>query len=136
MDEEKIDTFRSAPNLPFHYYGDIVRRLFILSAIIMVVTLPFLTSSLPVSPLVSILVIVLLSLTAGLLAPRNRWVISVNLLVSLAAVIAFEYCAVDAYQRLSFDSLLFLVNQVLAIIFVFALYYASKTIRSIFNKEY
>ena len=134
MDNEKIELIRNKYGLPFHYYGDIVRKLFILSAIIMIVTLPFLTDRLPVPPFISIIIIVALPLITGFLAPRNKWVISLDLLVSSVAVIVFEYYAVQAYKTSPVSDTLFLVNQTLAIIFLFASYYASKTMRSLFSK--
>ncbi len=134
MDQEKIELIRNKFGLPFHYYGDTVRRLFILSAIIMIVTLPFLANRLPVPPFTSILLIVALALMAGFLAPRNKWAITFDLLVSVGGVLVFEYYAVDAYNAYSVSDILFLVDQTLAILFLFASYYASKTMRSLFNK--
>jgi hypothetical protein len=134
MDEEKVETIRNKYGLPFHYYGDTVRRLFVVASVIMILALPFLTDRLPVPTIISILVIVLLTVTAGFLAPRNRWVISLDLLVSIGAVITFEYYAVQTYRDYSFADMLFIGNQVLAILFLFASYYSSKTMRSLFNK--
>jgi len=134
MDEEKIETIRNKYGLPFHYYGDVVRRLFILSAVLMIATLPFLSNRLPVSVPVSILVIVVLSIAAGFIAPRNRFAIYVNFAVSVTAVIIFEYYAVLFYKAYSAKDSLFIADQSLAVIFLFASYYASKTIRSLINK--
>ena len=134
MEEDKVETIRNKYGLPLHYYGDVVRKLFIAASIIMIVTLPFLTNRLPVPAFVSIIIIVLLSLAAGFLAPRNKLFISLNLLISIGAVLVFEYYAVDAYRTYSLTDMLFAVNQVLAMIFLFASYYASKTTRSLFNK--
>lgn len=131
MDDEKIESIRSKYGLPRHYYGDTVRRLFVLSAIIMVLTLPLLQNRLPVPPLVSILSIVFVGLFAGFLAPRNKWSIRLDVVVSLFGLLVFEYYAVEAYKMYSFSDIFFIINQILAVIFLFALYNSAKTIRSL-----
>jgi len=131
MNEEKIETIRSKYGMPRHYYGDTVRSLFILAAVIMIATLPFLTSRLPVPPTTSIIAIVALSIVAGLLSPRGKLIIWVNLFVSTAALLTFEYYAVQTYKMYSFADMLFWVDQILAIIFLFSLYYSAKTVRSL-----
>ena len=133
MDEEKITTIRNKYGVPLHYYGDTVRRLYVFSALIMIATLPFFTDRIPVPFFLSIIIIVLITLGAGFLAPRNKLAISFNLLISIGAVLVFEYYAVDAYKSHSYTDLFFLANQTLAIIFLFASYYATKTLRSLFN---
>src|SRR5690348_15461606 len=107
MDREK--------NEMAHYYGDIVRKLFIASAVTMIVTLPFLNSRLPVSTLTSVLIIVILSLAAGFIAPKSKLAISLDTAVSLLGLIVFEYYAVKAYRLYSFSDTFFLVNQLLAL---------------------
>jgi hypothetical protein len=133
--EKKPDQVQSKHVTWGHYYGDIVRRLFVLASFIMVVALPFLNDRLPVASTTSILGIVVISLVAGFLAPRNKWAIALNLLVSISALLVFENQAVEAYKLYSFSDPLFIVDQTLAVIFLFALYYSAKTFRSIFSSK-
>lgn len=131
--ENKIESIQNKYGKSAHYHGDVVRKLFILGAIIMVVTLPFLSHRLPTSPFVSILIIILLGSTAGFISPKGTWVIPMNFIISAVAVLAFEYYAIDAYTKYSATDSLFLTDQALAIIFLFALYYSAKTFRAKFS---
>jgi hypothetical protein len=112
----------------FHYYGDIVRKLFLAGAVIMLLSMAFFQTLIPVSVLTSTLIILILILGAGLIAPLQKWIIVLNVIVAGASVYIFEYYAVDSYlkNRTSF----FVVNELLAIIFLIAFYYVVKTIRS------
>jgi hypothetical protein len=113
----------------FHYYGNLVRRFFLLGAIIMLVTLPFLNALLPVSLFYSLFAIVVLSLVAGLTSPRKMWAIGLDEVIAVFAVMVFEYYAVSYYLEYSASSPLFIVNQLLALNFLVALYYNTKTLR-------
>jgi hypothetical protein len=127
-----MEKIRNKYGLPLHYYGDNVRQLLLVASVIMIATLPFLSSRLPVSTVWSIVVIVLLCLSAGFLAPRKKLAIILNLLISIGGFAVFEYTAVDTYSRFeSVTDMLFMINQVLALVFLFALYYSAKTFRSI-----
>jgi len=119
----------------FHYYGDIVRKLFLAGAIIMLLTLPVLNPLLPLPIFDSLLTIIILSLVAGLTSPRKKWTLFVNEIIAIGAVIAFEYYAVNYYIAYSAESTIFLVNQLLAVIFLFALYYNTKTIRGMISGD-
>lgn len=114
-----------------HYYGNFVRRLFLLGAIIMAITLPSLHSLVPGNTYLGLFIIIILGLVSGLISPMQRVVITINLLISLVAVFVFEYYAVSNYVPSSFGDLFFWVNQILAIVFLLALYYSSKTFRGL-----
>lgn len=125
IEEGKVD------NPPSHYYGDVVRRLFLAGAILMAITLPFILEFFPTPIHISLFGIIILGLVAGLISPQQKWVIIVNFLISLGAFAVFEYFAVITYMELSITSLFFWINQVLAVIFLISLYYASKTFRGV-----
>ncbi|MEX2436787.1 MAG: hypothetical protein WD471_01325 [Candidatus Paceibacterota bacterium] len=111
-----------------HYYGDSVRKLFLLGAIVMVLALPSLHIFVPGNTHLGLFIIVILGLISGLISPFQKTVITLNLFISLIAVAVFEYHAVATFSG-SLDSLFFWVNQVLAVVFLLALYYSSKTFR-------
>jgi hypothetical protein len=101
----------------WHYYGDIVRRLFLTAGVIMLITLPVLTTLLPVQSYVSLLII-----------------IAMNTVISAVGMFFYEYYAVTGYflpEGTPHGTLFTLTNQVLAIIFFFAIYYSSKSVRGI-----
>lgn len=117
-----------------HYYGDIVRKMFFLAAILMLAGLPFFNDRLPVPTIWSLVAIVTIGFLAGLTNPVNKLPALINTATSAVAVIIFEYFAVTIYQNLGAD-LLFLANQALAIIFLVALYFGTKTLRAMMLQE-
>ena len=120
-----------------HYYGDTVRKLFLLGGVIIILTLPLFANLIPVQSAISVLIIIALSFLSGFVSPLHRAVAGLNALVSAGAVFFFEYYAVAAYilpEGTEHKDLFFYTNQVLAIIFFFALYYGAKTIRGMRNR--
>ncbi len=124
-----LETIRNEKLLR-HYYGDIVRFLFLVAAIIMLVTLPFLNPKLPVPVISSISIILAIGIFAGFTNPLQKPTALLNTIVSTIALVIFEYFAVKTYMESSFGNLMFFVNQILALIFLFALYYSTKTLRA------
>ena len=117
-----------SPKVP-HYYGDVVRRLFLVAAIIMLVTLPFFNDRLPISSNLSLLIIVVLAIFAGATNPVKIMLAVIDVMVSIIGAAAFEYYAVQFYITFSPGDFLFWINQGLAVIFIFALYFSTKTLR-------
>ncbi len=111
-----------------HYHGDKVRSLFIAAAVIMAATLPLVARQVQESLAVSIVSIVIVSIAAGLSSPRYFWSAAFNVVVAVVALSAFEYYAVNTYLS-SGMTFFFWVNQVLALLFIIALYYGVKTLR-------
>ncbi len=112
-----------------HYYGDIVRRCFLFAAIVMLVTIPFFQYIIGFPTNVSIIGILVVSAAAGFTNPRHKQTAFLNAVISAIGLVIFEHYALDAYQKYAFDNMLFLVNQVLAVDFLIALYYSVKTTR-------
>lgn len=90
----------------------------------MVLTYPFFKSYLPQSPAFMTVAIVLLAVMAGLTSPKQRWTAGVDVVVSLWAVLFFEAHAIMFAQTP--QTLIFLTDQVLVVIFVTALYFSIK----------
>lgn len=112
-----------------HYYGDTVRRIFLLGAFIMAVSLPFFWSLINLPIYASIFAILILDIAAGMTTPAKFWTGVLDLAGSALAVIVFEYYAVLAYGNLPEETYFFLVNQLLAVLFLVGLYYSVKTVR-------
>ena len=118
----------------WHYYGDTVRRLFLAGGIIMLVTLPLFTNLLPTTTSVSVLIVLVLGFVAGLVSPAHRTVVVINTIVAGIGMFFYEYYAVTGYflpDGTAYKDLFVFTNQVLAIIFFFALYYSSKSVRGL-----
>ena len=110
-----------------HYYGDLVRKLFMIGGVVMVVGLPFIGSFITLPIFASILGILLLGVLAGLTSPVRRWVTVINLIVSVLAFVTFEGYAIKFfYDRQTF---FFVINEGLSLLFLAAIYYSTKTWR-------
>lgn len=120
-----------------HYYGRQIRALFIASAIVMLLTLPIFDGLIPFSGLFSMGMIIIVGFLAGLLSPLARSVVVLCTIASIIGGVTFEYEAISAFWRINgaLEFWFFAVNQLLAILFFFALYYGSKTLRGIFFKS-
>ena len=117
----------------YHYYGDTVRVLFVIGGLIMIVSYPFFSSFIKAPIVFSIIGAIALAIFGGLMNPKQKWIMALNTVISIGAFIAFEYSAVYAYLNLSpaqsVHVAFFWVNQVLSLIFFFAAYLSTKTLR-------
>lgn len=119
--------------ITYHYHGDRIRVLFILTGLMMVSTLPVFNVLVNVPITVSILAIVGLAVLGGFLNPAWKWIIYVDTIVAIIAFIAFEYYAVSTYMNLSLDIPInfyfYWINQIMALFFFMAIYFSIKTVR-------
>jgi|SRR3989338_4598200 len=111
-----------------HYHGDIVRNLFLIGGVVILISLPFFRNLLPIGAWFLTTFVVLLGLGAAILNPFQRWIVVSNTVIAAIGVILFEYTAVVWYEYDSF--ILSALRQLLAIIFLFALYFSGKTLRA------
>ena len=118
-----------------HYYGDIVRLLFLAGAVLMLFFLPFFSEIIPVSVPVALFTILALGIFAGVTNPRQLVIAVFDTIIATLAVVVFGYYAIDAYLKYTGVSLYFWANQVLAVDFLFALYYSTKTLRGFLLKH-
>ena len=119
---------------PAHYYGDIVRKLFIAASLIMISTLPFFTDLIGVPFIISIIMVMIVAFLAGLQSPNKHWVTRINTIVAAVGCGLFQYKAIAYYiisTPFTISWLFFTINQVLAILFLIAFYYSSKTMRDL-----
>lgn len=113
-----------------HYYGDIVRLMFVASAVLMLFALPFFQERIEAPVILSIAAILGLVVVAGLVNPRQKLIAEVSVGVALAGFLVFEFYAVSRFAGLSDP--FFLVNQTVAVLFFIALYFGVKTMRGMF----
>ncbi|MBI1833548.1 MAG: hypothetical protein HYR90_01855 [Candidatus Andersenbacteria bacterium] len=132
IDESQIESSRrkyAPPNAFQHYYGDTVRRLFVAAGIVILVALPFFNDVLPVPTFISLLALLVVNIVAGLTNPMQRWIMFFDVIVSILALLSFEYHAISRYNDIPLA--LFATDQLLTIIFFFALYYSVKSLRGL-----
>ncbi len=119
---------------PAHYYGDIVRKLFLAAGLIMIATIPFFTELTGVPFTISIIAVTLMAFLAGLQSPNKFWVTRINTVASAIGFGLFQYKAIIYYLASTPETiswLFFVVNQLLAVLFFISLYYSAKTIRDL-----
>ncbi|OGG48186.1 hypothetical protein A3D66_02670 [Candidatus Kaiserbacteria bacterium RIFCSPHIGHO2_02_FULL_50_9] len=132
MDPMMFGPKPSSPPTPLtiHYYGDIVRALLLAAGAIVLVFSPSHPELMPLGTLPVVIVILLSVLLAGLTSPKQIGVMFANAAVSALGIVFFEYIAIVHYQNVhDISNIVFILQQLIAVIFFFALYYASKSIR-------
>ena len=118
-----------------HYYGDIVRVLFLISAIIMLIGLPAINNYLIIPTIFSVISMLILALAAGLTNPKMLWEAEINTVIAVVGFIVFETYAVIAFRQYSATDKFFLSNLILSFIFMFAVYFSVKTLRGLLLKD-
>src|SRR3989344_2974263 len=113
-----------------HYHGDIVRVLFVVAATLMFFA-EFSGANLPFSSAVSIFIIVLLVVTAGLTNPVQMWVQWMNTGISAFGLLLFGGVALAHFRGGNdfFGNGIFVA--LLSITFLLALYFATRTLRAL-----
>jgi len=129
-----MDTYNDrVEKTPKHYYGDIVRRLIFSAGILVMLLAIFDEDLLSFYLLFGVVAVLVIVFLAGFTSPRQKWAILVDLLVSSVGFLMFEYFAISRYLSVDtiFDTVFFL-RQLTAFVFITAVYFSAKTIRSIF----
>lgn len=114
-----------------HYYGDIVRFLFMCAAVVMIVGLPVVSNYLSLPTWSSVMGVLVLGLAAGFTNPVQVWDAVINVVVASVGFFVFDLYTVQSYQNIHLHSKFFIANMVLAAIFVFATYFSVKTLRGL-----
>lgn len=117
----------------YHYYGDIIRGLFMFVGTFMVVSLPFFSNLIHIPVTISILAMLTLAVLGGFLNPVQKTIIIIDTCVSIIGFMAFEYFAVNAYLEMTpvntLNVYFYWFNQIAAIILFIAVYLCVKTLR-------
>lgn len=129
--DEKMATTRHP-----HYHGNLVRKqLFFAAFVIMIAAL--LDSELRNFYLfVGLFGVVGITVLAGLTSPQKRGITFIDVLVSAIMFLIFEYFAISAFIRYeNFSDPVFFFRQLIAVIYLIALYYSTKTMRYYGDRE-
>ncbi|MCX6753101.1 MAG: hypothetical protein NTW62_02035 [Candidatus Nomurabacteria bacterium] len=121
-------------NYQGHYYGKIIRTIFITGGLVMLITFPFFSNLVNLPLPVSIFTIILFVIIGGLINPLSKWIFIIGSIIPVLALTMFEYYAFNTYQHLSnansMSVAFFWINQALALMFFFATYLSVKTLRA------
>lgn len=121
-----------------HYYGDTVRKLFLIAAVLMLLTLPLLAHLLPVSHFVPLFIVLAIGLAAGFTSPNQKIIGVLDMVVAGIGVVVSGYYAIEMYSIDHQDihqKVALVSNIVFALIFFFAFYYSVKTLRGFFLQK-
>ncbi|MCE9585464.1 hypothetical protein K8Q94_02485 [Candidatus Nomurabacteria bacterium] len=120
-----------------HYYGKLVRSIFLIGAIIMIVTYPFFSPLISIPLPLFLTTIILLVLVGGLIDPLSKIIFIFTSILPALGLVMFEYYGFYAYQHLPINDtksvLFFWTNQILALMFFFATYFSVKTLRAMYE---
>jgi MFS superfamily sulfate permease-like transporter len=111
-----------------HYYGDSARQLFIAAALVMLIAAPFYTDDLPSDLPYIVVGVIALVVAAAITTPWKKMTIGLDAFAAGVGLIVFEVWALHAYNNN--EMLKFVIREVLAVIFLFALYLSAKTLRA------
>ncbi|MDO8623795.1 MAG: hypothetical protein Q7R54_00335 [bacterium] len=114
-----------------HYHGDTVRTLFVVAAVVMLMA-ETTGASLPLTTFQIVSLAVLLVVAAGITNPAQEWIHFVNALLAIFGAIIFGLYAIEQYRTtLNVLAPTFLYAEILALLFLVTVYYATKTARGI-----
>lgn len=133
MDQQKLkkphQQNTSMENQPIpHYYGNIVRVIFIVTAAYLLLGLPAMTALFGVPVIVSIIGVVILGAAAGITNPAKKFSLQLNVFVSLLFLVAFAYLAWFGYDN-GFGTDVQIANQLAAVALLVASYFSIKSLR-------
>lgn len=111
-----------------HYYGDAVRQLFVVAAVLMLVGAPFYADSLRVELPFEIVGAVILVALAALANPYKKFVFFVGAIAAGVGLVIYEIWALYTYFESTW--LQFILREAIAIIFLVAFYFNMKTVRA------
>lgn len=132
MDKE----YRSAK--PEHYYGDTVRKLFLLAGVILLLAIVRDHEFLSLYISVGVFSVLVLTVLAGLTSPSvgnpyTRRIIVADVAISAVLFLLFEYLSIGEYARSKdIANEIFFLRQALALVFLIATYFSTKTFRGMF----
>ncbi len=112
-----------------HYYGDVVRALFITLAVLCGISIPTVGDLQTTAP-IGVLVIVVLLVLAGLTSPHGKIVLVLNAVTSGALLVGAQLTALGYYAREFYVA--FALLEAVSIVAMVALYYSVKTVRAKF----
>lgn len=118
-----------------HYYGDIVRKLFIISGVVLLVVILVDKALLPFNLYFGVLGLLIIVGLAGFTNPKSKSSVLADTVFSAIMFLIFEYFAIAAYVEYdSYFNTVFIFRQLTAIIFIIAFYFSIKSLRGMIIK--
>ena len=111
-----------------HYYGDIIRQVFVVTAVFMLVTAPFYSDDLKAHIPFYVAGALVLFILAALTNPHNQYVLLADAIAAGAGAALYEMWALGSYDTSTL--LVTALRQSIAILFLIAFYFSMKTVRA------
>lgn len=113
-----------------HYYGDIVRKQLIFAGVVVLLAGLLDTELQSFYLFIAVFGVLTFVVLAGLTSPLKPSVMIANSVISGVMFLFFEYFALSAYAHYGdFANRVFLLRQLLSVVFLLTLYFSTKTIR-------
>lgn len=112
-----------------HYYGNLVRIIFVVGAVFMVIGLPTMTRVLNIPVVISIAGVVVLVLAAGFTNPVAKASLVANTVISVVYTIVCAYTVWYLFDHPGVHKSFLFANQLATIAFLIATYFAVKSWR-------
>ncbi|MEK7602059.1 MAG: hypothetical protein AAB472_01045 [Patescibacteria group bacterium] len=127
--EWKVD-MTSGKDIP-HYYGDYVRTLFIVMAVVSFIATPLWGDLLPFGVIAQTVAPLLLVLLAGLTSAKNHYIMLINATISGVSVLLLESYAIIMHHTQSSE--LFFAREAGVLLMLGSLYFSIKTFRAMMS---
>lgn len=119
-----------------HYHGRVVRSLFFIAGIVLLIIILIDKDLFYFYITIGVLEIVALIIFAAFTGRKHWTVILIDSVISLTSFLLFEYFAISRYNQVgTFSDPIFFFRQILALIFLVALYFSTKTTRGYLDKR-
>jgi hypothetical protein len=129
----EVKTYDMQTPIP-HYYGDLVRKLLIVAAVMIMLTIPIFPNIYLLPIAVLVVIIFALTTLAGILNPKQMIFMVLVGVVSTSLYFVFENNALYYFGAEDKD-LYTWINQSLAILFLITIYFSIKTIRGFLQND-
>lgn len=119
-----------------HYYGDIVRKYLLFAGAMLLVAVLVDKELLSFYLFIGIFGVLVFTVLAALMSPKVTSAIFTNAVISALMFLMFEYFAISAYLKSqTFLDSIFILRQTIAVAFLVALYFSTKTLRGMASEE-
>ncbi len=134
-DYENINPSPQKRGIP-HYYGDIVRKYLLFAGAMLLVAVLIDKELLSFYLFIGIFGVLVFTVLAALMSPKVTSAIFTNAIISALMFLIFEYFAIGAYLKSqTFLDSIFILRQAIAVAFLVALYFSTKTLRGMASEE-
>lgn len=119
-----------------HYYGDIVRKYLLFAGAMLLVAVLVDKELLSFYLFIGIFGVLVFTVLAALMSPKVTSAIFTNAVISALMFLMFEYFAISAYLKSqTFLDSIFILRQTIAVAFLVALYFSTKTLRGMASED-